>query len=256
MIYTCYEMIRDCRTGIPEGWSYLITNYVPVLRRLEQHYGQAGGGPLPDRVLASLREPWSNLFQSLDPAPERCFVAELRQAALALLEPLPPVVAVDLETVAEAFQPLTMMEKQAAWLETMRYSAAATAPLLRMAPTTVEKIRGRSAELMRQKVDSWRSTLLSENGLALGRAAAAARGNECLPVKMFLDILDGRTTWRGREELERHVTGCWHCIDHFCRMAEVVELLRGNQPLGDAEAEPYRRMLGLTPAKRSFWQRK
>jgi hypothetical protein len=67
-----------------------------------------------------------------------------------------------------------------------------------MAPATVGKIRDRAAELLRGKSDSWRRSLLRDNGRRLGRLAAAARGAECASAKAFLDILDGRTTWSGR----------------------------------------------------------
>ena len=97
--------------------------------------------------------------------------------------------------------------------------------------------------------------MLAENGRALGRAAAAAAGAECLPPKTFLDMLDGRTTWRGREQLEQHVTGCWHCVDHFCRLVEVVEVLRGNQPLSGAEAAPFGKLLGVAAEKVPAWKR-
>ena len=81
MIYTCYEMIRDCRADKPEGWSYFLTQYVPVIRGLVTHYfpDRAGDPALVERVLAALRQPQSSLFESLDPAPERAFVAGLRQ---------------------------------------------------------------------------------------------------------------------------------------------------------------------------------
>jgi hypothetical protein len=137
----------------------------------------------------------------------------------------------------------------------MLYSPAQTGVMLRMAPTTADKIRAKTADLIRGKVDSWNRTLLAENGPALGRAAAAAAGDECLHPKTFLDMLDGRTTWRGREQLEQHVTRCWHCIDHFCRLVEVVELLRGIKPLSDPEAEPFRKLLGVQAEKRPVWKR-
>jgi hypothetical protein len=248
MIYTCYEMIRDCRADRPEGWSYFIRSYVPVIRRLVEHYGGgAAGGAAIERVLGAVRNPESSLFQTLDPAPERWFVAELRQEVLAELAAPEPEIDLPLETVATALEPLTLLERQAAWLETMRYDAARTATLLRMAPATVEKIRARAGDLIRGQVDTWRGTLLAENGAALGRAAAAQSSPACLAPKTFLDMLDGRTTWRGREELEQHAMGCWHCIDHLCRLVEVVELLRGIQPLSEAEFEPARVMLGLSP---------
>ena len=221
------------------------------------HYApaQAGDAALLDRVLVGIRKPESSLFQSREPAPERWFLAELRQMVLAELEMPAPEMEIDLETVAAALEPLTVTEKEAAWFETMRYTPVETGPMLRMAPVTVEKIRQRAAELIRGKVDTWSATLLADNGAALGRAAAAAAGKDCLPVAAFLDILDGRTTWRGREDIAHHVSGCWHCVDHFCRMVEVVEVLRGLQPLSDAEAEPFRQLLDIPAARRPVWKR-
>ena len=254
MIYTCYEMIRDCRDNRAEGWQYLAANYIPVMRKMAAHYAPEDTGLL-ERTLMQLRDPQSSLFQSLEPAPERWFVAELRQKLLAQMPPATPEISIDLETVASALEPLTVMEKQAAWLETMRYSPQLSAAMLRVAEPTVEKIRARAADLVRQKVDAWRREVLADNGPALGREADAASGKDCLTVKTFLDIIDGRMTWRGREELERHVNGCWHCVDHFCRMVEVVELLRGVQPLSEADAAPFYRLLGVEPQKKPLWKR-
>jgi hypothetical protein len=253
VIYTSYEMVRDCRADLPEGWSFFIVNFVPLIRKLLAHYGPDDSASL-ERALLALRDPQSSLFQSLEPAPERWFIAELRQKVLAQIPDRPTEIALDLETVADALAPLTMVEKQVAWIETMRYSAAETGAMLRIAPATAEKIRDRARDLVRQKVDTWTRNLLAQNGAELGRAAAAATGKDCLNVKTFLDILDGRTTWPGRGELERHVNGCWHCIDHFCRMTEVVELLRQTQPLSTEDAEPYRKLLGIqAPKKRHWW---
>jgi len=253
MIYTCYEMIRDCRENRAEGWAYFIANYVPVIRKLLAHYGRDGAAAM-EVLLAGLCQSGSSLFANLDPAPERWFVAELRQKVLSELPLAQAATPLELETVAAAWQPLTLVEKQAAWLESMGYGAAETGTLLRMAPATVEKIRGRAGELLRGAMDTWSRTLLAENGAALGRSAAAAGSKDCLPAKTFLDVLDGRSTWRGREEMERHLTGCWHCIDHLCRMAEVVEMLRGVQPLSEAECEPWQKLLGVR-VKKAGWKR-
>jgi hypothetical protein len=254
MIYTCYEMARDCGKDLPEGWAYFISNYVPVVRKLVTHYGSADEALL-NKVLLGIRKPESSLFQTAEQVPERWFLAALRQKVMAELESKVPEIDIDLETVASALEPLTMVEKQAVWIETMRYEPEATGPMLRMAPKTVSKIRDRAAELIRGKVDSWRQTLLADNGPALGRAAAAGGGEDCLSPKTFLDILDGRMTWGGRDQLERHVNSCWHCIDHFCRMLEIVEMMRRMPPLTDEEAAPYYKLLSVEPKKRSAWKR-
>jgi len=254
MIYTCYDMVRDCRADRPEGWSYFISYYVPVLRKLLAHY--APGQDLLHSVLLAVRQPESSMFASLEPAPERWFLAELRQQALGALGDAPsPESALDLETLTAALQPLTLVEKQAVWLETMRYTSEDAGRVLRMDPRTIEKIREKAAASLRSNLDTWSRDMLASNGRRLGQAAAAARSGDCLPAKAFLDVLDGRTTWRGREELERHVSTCWHCIDHFCRMAEVVEWVRGLQPLAESEAEPLRKLLGVEPRKRRLWNK-
>jgi hypothetical protein len=252
MIYTSYDMVQDCRADKPEGWTYFVSNYVPLMRKLLAHYD--GSGEL-NRILVAVSQAGSSLFQSMEPVPERWFIAELRQKVVAELPVGAPGISVDLETVAAAFEPLTLSEKQVAWIETMNYDAAATGAMMRMAPKTVEKIRDRASELLRGKVDSWRRGLLVDNGRVLGREATAAAGKECLPVKIFLDILDGRTTWQGRESMEQHVLRCWHCIDHYSRMVEVLELIRGVQPLTEQEAAPYLQLLGIRAAKQSLWKR-
>jgi hypothetical protein len=250
MIYTCYEMIRDCRADKAEGWAYFVSNYAPVIRKLAVHYG----GDF-ETALVMLHSPQSSLFQSMEPAPERWFVAEMRQQIVAATPPATPDIPLDLEIVADALAPLTMTEKQAAWFETMRFAPQPTAEALRMAATTVEKIRARADELIRGKVDSWRRELLAANGRGLGLEAAQAATKECLPAKTFLDVLDGRSSWRGREEIEQHVGKCWHCIDRFCRMAEVIEILRGIKPLNESEAAPLKKKLGIEAPKRPFWKR-
>ena len=254
MIYTCFDMVRDCRADRPEGWTYFVTHYTPVIRRILAHYA-ADEPQAVERVLRESRSPQSTLFQSVDPSPERWFVAELRQRILAGLETPDPQIPLDLDTVAAALEPLTVVEKLAVWTEGMRYDAAQTGSMLRMAPETVAKIRDRGAELIRGKADAWRSGILLENGRALGRAAAAGGSKDCFPSKVFLDILDGQTTWSDRESTERHVTACWRCIDHFSRAAETIQLMRGVQPLSLEEAAPMLDALGIRREKPPLWKR-
>lgn len=262
MIYTCYDMIRDCRAGTSDGWSFFVTQYVPAIQTLLAHYAptRKDNQTLIERILSVLRHPESGLFSSIEPGPERMFLAELRQWLLVWLESSapqpPPDLEVELETLSAALQGFTLVERQVVWLETMRYEASETGVMLRMDMHTVEKIRARAAERLRTSLDNWRSSLLWENGSRLRRAAAAAAPNsECFPAKAFLDMIDGRTAWRGREEMERHGAACWYCVDHFCRLLEVVELLRGFQPLTERASEPFRAVLGLLPSRKSGWKR-
>ena len=253
MIYTCFEMIRDCRADVPAGWRFFVRQYAPVIEKLLARYGN--GEARREPVLAALRRPESGLFQILEPAPERPFVAELRQRVLAEIAQPAAEAELTLAAVEQALEPLTLVEKQAGWLEGMHYTPAETGEMLRMSALTVEKIRGRAGELIRGQVDVWNSRLLAENGRALGKAACAAAGKDCLPAKAFLDVLDGRATWRGREQMELHVRGCFNCIDYFCRLVEAVELLRRHRPLTGEQAAPLDRLLGIAEEKPGGWRR-
>src|ERR1035438_2511215 len=258
MIYTCYEMVRDCRGRRPEGWTHLVSHYVPVIRKVLAHYApeRAGDAALLDHILMTVSKPESFLYQSTAPPEERWFVAQLRQLVVAELAAPPAEIPLDLETLTAALGPLTMTEKQAAWFETMGYSPAEAGPMLRVSAETVEKVRDRAAGLIRGKVDAWRRTLLADNGPALGReAGAVAAAKDCLSTKAFLDVVDGRTTWRDREMMDRHLGKCWHCVDHFCRMLEVVHLLRGSEPLSEDESAPFLALLGVAAPKRAGWKR-
>src|SRR5678816_3843122 len=117
MVYTCFQMVRDCRADLPQGWRYFVANYVPVVRRILSHYAGPDGAneAAVERVVLGLRDPKSSLFQSQEPSPERSFVAGLRQTILAGLPSQDPEIALDLATVTEALEPLTMTEKHAAW---------------------------------------------------------------------------------------------------------------------------------------------
>src|SRR5215510_3415947 len=115
MVYTCYEMIRDCRADSPAGWRYFLSYYVPAIRRILTHYGESAADTQVRAILQELRKPESSLFQSMEPAQERWFVAELRQKVLATLPAPRPEIEIDAPTVAEALAPLTLTEKLAAW---------------------------------------------------------------------------------------------------------------------------------------------
>ena len=80
MVYTCYDMIRDCRANSPAGWRYFLTCYVPAIRRILTHYGETAGDPRLRAILLELHQPQSSLFASMEPAPERI---RLRRVTLA-----------------------------------------------------------------------------------------------------------------------------------------------------------------------------
>jgi hypothetical protein len=261
MIYTCYDMIRDCREGRREGWAHFVSRYVPAVRRMVAHYFPArrDDAALFERILKSLHGQASSLFDSFDPAPERHFLLALRAHVRAEAErecaPQLPSCPLDLETLAGALAPLTLLEKQAVWFEAMNYGPDPASRMLKMSADTAARARDRADELLRSKMDAWRRGAVADNAAGLMSAALQAKSPDCLPAKAFLDIIDGRATWVSRGQMERHAASCWHCIDHFCRLREVSLLRDMPETLGGAEAEHCLKLLGFEPEKPSLWKR-
>jgi hypothetical protein len=252
-VYTAYDMIADCRAGKPEGWLWFARNFVPPLRMLLAHYSAGDPDAALQRLVAGMRSE----LAATAPAPLREIVVALRPKILeaAGFPGETPPVPVDIDTLSEAFEPLTFAERQMVWLETMRYNAADTARLMRASAETVENVRRRAGELLRAKLDHWTVTLLLDSGAALGEEVRRSLPAEPVATRDFLDLVDGRVTWQHRGEIERALAGSWFEVDHLCRVREVDEAVARTRPLEDADAAPYYAMLGVEPVKPSRWRR-
>ncbi len=241
MIYTCYQMIEDCNAGKPEGWSFFIANYVPVVREfLKRHRRHLRD----DR--AFIERTIRGLVTGFEPMAERQFTAELRQRLLASAGEPGPTVTPNTQAKLE---PLTVGEKQVVWFDSKRYDRQSTARILKMDTGSVAKIRDRAVELLGS------ADLFSTSANAPEWAPPGAKSEKCVSSKTLLDIIDGRSTWQERGQVENHLQSCWQCIDHLCRLREVGDVLRASKPLDPEESDSFRKALGLAPEKRSLWQR-
>jgi len=143
IVYTGFEMMRDCRADSPEGWRYFAANYVPLIRKFLTHY--AGSDPKLESVLLSLRKPDAAMFQSKDPAPERWFIAQMRQAVLAQIDAPETDIPLRSRDCAEALAPLTMVEKQGRLVRYHELRRGRDRRHDARLPETVEKVRARAA---------------------------------------------------------------------------------------------------------------
>lgn len=246
MIYTCYEMIRDCREGKPEGWLHFVKQYVPVIRRIAARRAPAGSaeGKKLDDLVRSLSRPAPGIFQELAPVQERVFVADLRNKVLAMLVPDRQANGADPSAVLGALEPFSLLERQAIWLATLGYDATTCARMLKSDVPMVERVRQKAAERAGSDfAEQW------------ARVEPGRPGQDCLPVKVFLDTIDGRNTWPVRSSSELHINRCLFCLDHFCRMHETMDLLRAIEPLNEAETAHFGDVLGIAAARPTGWKR-
>lgn len=245
-------MIHDCPAGAAAGWTHFVKTFLPALRDMVRHYG-ANDGAL-ERLPEKLRQAGPALWVSEGLIGERDFLTRLRGLVLDAAAPQPDA-ALTLEAMAEAFEPLTLVERQVVWLDTMRYDAGAAAVLMRISPESSGAIRERAEELLRLKLDSWSKGMLRRNGAALQEAARAEAPEHPLGVREFLDIIDGRATWSYRRDLEMRLAASWYEIDHFCRLREADHLLRAAKPLSEEESAAWLMKFGVEPRRPPLWKR-
>jgi len=256
-VYTCFDMIRDCREGKAAGWNYFAKNFIAPLRMLLRHYaGTADHEQLLSRLLQELRSTADRLFARLSPMPERQFFMLLRPRVLAVTKRGEPESdPLDLETLTAALQDYSPVERQITWLETMEYGVPETAALMRVSVETVERLRRRTGELLRARLDRWSENLLRDSGRALGEEAAARAPEKPLQFRDLTDLIDGRITWQARLEVEHRLFESWHEVDHLCRLREADAAITASKPLEDAEVSRYRALLGGAPERIGFWRR-
>ena len=96
---------------------------------------------------------------------------------------------------------------------------------------------------------------LADNGLAFGRTAAGA-GGQGMPQRQSVPGRFGRPDELARARGDGAPRD-WllALLDHFCRMAEVIETLRGLEPMGKSEAAPLRKLLGVEDRRSPVWKR-
>jgi len=253
-IYTCLDMIVDCREGKPAGWRHFARTFAAPLRRVLAHYG--GGEEHLFQLIERLRNAAASPLAGMPPMTEREFLDALRPLVLELTSPAPaPQPAPDLALVQEALAPLTAVERQIAWFESFGYPPAEAARIMRISPETAVKLRARTDDLLRSKLDDWAVGLLATHGRALGAEVEQQRPETPLTYRDFFDVMDGRNSWRHRTMFERTLEESWFEVHRACRIREADDALGKSRPLDDASARPILDRLGIPPESKSFWQR-
>ncbi|MFN7919876.1 MAG: hypothetical protein U0Q16_07255 [Bryobacteraceae bacterium] len=238
-IYTCFDMIADCKADKSEGWAHLVKTFVPVLRGYAAHYGM--GDEWPRRRLGELRSEISGW----EPMTEREVAVRLR----------PEIEGGSTTVPLEALNEMTIVEKELVWFETMQYDAAHAARMMRVTGETAQRARDLAEDLLRANMDDWHRGMLREQGAALGREVRSQKPAEPLTFRQLIEVIDGRLTWQARVPVERALESSWYEIDHFCRIREADDVVGSAKSLSDEEAAPFLDLLGVERKKASLWRK-
>ena len=262
-VLTCSDMVAQCLEGQPSGWKQFVSGYLPfAVVVLDRHFPRlsARRDELLREVLLRVRDEEARFFRDYSGHSEREFLMHLREHVLGVGEeqeaPAPaPEILLEWEVFDRALTGLSALERQMVWMLVLSPKNDDTDQILRVDPKAVATLLARAQECLRAACDRWNPEMLAQNRRLLAQQARARRTKECPAPKVFLRTLDGQITWRDREELDRHLAGCWHCVDEFCRFHEILFLSRHIHHLPHAESETYLKVLGIETHPPSRWKR-
>jgi hypothetical protein len=253
-------MVAQCLGGQESGWKHFITEYLPfAMAVLERHAPEAAARrqDLLGEVLLRARANDADFFRRYSGHSEREFLLHLREHALlaAALQENAPEIPLEWDVFEKALAEFTILERQAVWMFVLCPGGRDAGKMMRLEPKSIEGIITRAQEALRRNCDRWNPEMLAANRHLLAGAARARSLKDCAAPRLFLRLLDGQITWRGRAEIEHHLAVCWRCVDLLCRLREVAFLMRQTRPLPAAEAESCCKLLGLRAGRASGLRR-
>ncbi len=247
-------MAEDCARGERLGWEEFVRNYSGIARNLLAHYFPAIVPEIEDHVITVFRRARSNnngFFQGLQFVNEREFAVAFRDFVFAYGREVArlPVPQISLEQARSVFRDMPVVEQQVLWLLMRGFAPEQIAPILMNAEATARSVKENADQRVRAIVPDASPDALVLSARSLMEAAEHAKTDSCLPLKTFNNIVNGQISWRERDVAEKHVAGCFYCLDRFTTFQEMVRQLKDQQPASEAETEKLLSHLDL-PAKR------
>jgi len=197
---------------------------------------------------------------------EREFLGDLRARLLEMApeastsenSQVPASGAFEPEKVAKLLDGVPLLHKEMLFFKLAGYTENTLERLMRISPRVAEKAFERLAE----EYQAARSTEQDRcpwpaAWLAFLKHARSLKTEHCIPAHEIVRIHDGQVSWYEKEPVEKHVSGCLHCLEAWAGLREVGYWRRAADPLSSAEIE---RLLEVIPvekpaAKKSFFQR-
>jgi hypothetical protein len=273
VLYTFHKVREQCEQGNAEAWRTFLNFYTPLGLRLLEIY-LPGDGPKAGRVweqtLTALAANGFERFRATSRQSEREFLADVRallldQAVDGVADsptegdsgPAPAAAPLNLEVLGRLLESLPLLHQEMLFFKLAGYTDTSIERMMRMAPRVAQTAFARldpdyaAALHVKQDRCPW-----PRPWLELLREARANKKEDCPHVHQFLRIHDGQVSWYDKEPVEKHVSGCRHCLEAWTALREVAYWRQAAPAVAAAQIEGYLSALPLLAApKMSFLQR-
>jgi hypothetical protein len=162
------------------------------------------------------------------------------------------------EKIAQLLDGVPLLHKEMLFFKLAGYTENTLERLMRISPRVAEKAFERlAAEYQAARSTEQDRCPWPAAWLAFLKHARGLKTQNCTPAHEIVRIHDGQVSWYEKEPVEKHVSGCLHCLEAWAGLREVGYWRRAADPLSSSEIE---RLLEVIPvekpaAKKSFFQR-
>ena len=243
---TFHKTLAGCEAGNPESWRAFLGDYTPVVYQLVDVYlplMREGQARLWEEMLLALAADNFERLRSFDHQAEREFLADLRGLLLdrgaTKLDPAEDMTGAPRpapDTVDALLEGLPLIHREILFLKLAGYSDGTLEKMLRITPAIaqrgLERLQADYSAVLKKDRDA---CLWPAAWTELLAHARSARSADCPPLRQFVRILDGQTSWYEKEPLEKHVGLCLHCLERWTALRELIYWRHGAKPLPAAE---------------------
>jgi hypothetical protein len=199
--------------------------------------------PVVKKMLGDLTRNSFERLRGTSRQSEREFLGDLR--AMLLEAATDYVSAKNSETLAAgAFEPdkiaklldgLPLLHKEMLFFRLAGYTENTVERIMRLSPSVAEKAFERlageyqAARLTERNLCPWPAAWL-----AFLKQARGLKTETCTPTHEMMRIHDGQVSWYEKEPVEKHVSGCLHCLEAWTGLREVGYWRRAADPISAA----------------------
>lgn len=279
VLYTFHKVREQCEHAKADAWRAFLLMYGPLAGHLLAMY--APNPPEAPKVwqktLQRLVENDFERFRGTARQTEREFLADVRALLLETLSQLSGTVpagdisaasalrrdgagntAFTPESLAKLLDGLPLLHQEMIFLKLAGYSNASVEKMLRVAPHVAEK------SFERLSPDHSAAARIEKDRCAwplewveILRQARAAKKENCADLHQILRIHDGQVSWYEKEPVEKHVSGCLHCLERWTALREIGHWRRAAPAIPAGQIDEGLAALGFRApnVKKSFLQR-
>ena len=269
VLFTFHKIREQSEQGNALAWRALLEFYGSTLIRLLEIHAAISpreAFPVAQKTMAALA---ADNFARLRAAPresEREFLGDLRGMLFETAlesgvhgESAIPGGALQPETITKLLDGLPLLHKEMLFFKLSGYTDNTIEAIMRLSPRVADKAFERLAgefQAARQN-DSDRSPWPT-SWVAFLKQARALKSENCTPAHEMVRIHDGQVSWYDKEPVEKHVSGCLHCLQAWTGLREVGYWRRVADPLSSSEIEELLAVIPVEkapPKKKSFFAR-